>query len=44
MVPMRMSENKVVLVPVFIDQFVAKPPYAGSGVNDDNVVIFCSDF
>ena len=39
-----MGENEVVLVTVFIDQFAAEPSYAGSGIDNDNVVTFCSDF
>jgi hypothetical protein len=39
-----MGENDVILVAVFIDQFVAQLSYAGSGIDNDNIVTFCSDF
>jgi hypothetical protein len=44
MIPVGMGENEVVSVTVFIDQLAAKSSYAGSGIDNDNVVTFCSDF
>jgi hypothetical protein len=35
---MGMGENKVVYLPVFPDQLVAKPADAGSGIHDNQVI------
>ena len=43
MIPMRMSEDEVILVALFFHQFVAKLSNTGSGIDDDDVIAFCPD-
>jgi hypothetical protein len=37
------GEDKMILIPAFLDQLVAEPSNAGSGVHNDQIVVFGSD-
>ena len=40
---MSVGEDKVIFMPAFFGKLVAEPSNAGPGINDDDIVVFCSD-
>lgn len=44
MVPVTVGQEEVILKTILIDQIFSESPYAGSGINDDDVITLGSDF
>jgi hypothetical protein len=43
-VPMGMGKNKCILKAILGNQPIAEPPGAGTGIDDDDLIIFRSNF